>query len=523
MAVNQRKAGAILSYVQMILSTVTGLLYTPIMLRILGQSEYGLFGTASSLTSFLSLLSFGLSGAYIKFVMEYRVIGDKKGENRLNGLFLIMYSVAATFVLIAGAVLIFSADSIYHNSLSVYEISQIKIIIFLTVLNTILTFVFLPVMMYIQSLERYLFLRILAIVTSILNPILNIVVLLIEPRAVSISIITVVLAFATYIVQFIYAYKKLGMRFSFRKIQFSVFKGVFAFSGFLFINEITQLITNNTDKIVLGVVSGTVAVAIYTVGNNFTNYLYTCSTSISTVFSPKINKIVASAKEEGTNPDAQLNKLFVKVGRLQFLILTLILVGFSSLGRQFIILWAGEDYSNSFWIALLLMFAPYVPLMQNIGLEVQKAKNLHKARSLFYFIVSILNAAVTIPVAAFFSQKSFSPGAGGIAAAAATFGAMMIGQVLFMNIYYQKKVGIDVISFWKEIIKMLPGIILPLAAGLLLNIFLPASNFYILLAEILVVTVIYFFSTYFLSMNRYEKDLVVSPIKKLGRKIRKRK
>ena len=127
MAVNQRKAGAILSYVQMILSTVIGLLYTPIMLRILGQSEYGLFGTASSLTSFLSLLSFGLSGAYIKFVMEYRVKGDKQGENRLNGLFLIMYSVAATFVLIAGTILIFASDAIYQNSLTGYEISQIKI------------------------------------------------------------------------------------------------------------------------------------------------------------------------------------------------------------------------------------------------------------------------------------------------------------------------------------------------------------------------------------------------------------
>ena len=313
------------------------------------------------------------------------------------------------------------------------------------------------------------------------------------------------------------------MRFSFKNIEFSVFKGVFAFSGFLFINEITNLITNNTDKIVLGVVSGTVAVAIYTVGNNFTNYLYTCSTSISTVFSPSINRIVASAKAEGNSPDAELNQLFVKVGRLQFLILTLILVGFSSLGRQFIILWAGEEYVNSFWIALLLMFAPYVPLMQNIGLEVQKAKNMHKTRSLLYFGVSILNAVVTIPVAAYFSQDSFAPGTGGIAAAAATFGAMMIGQVLFMNIYYQKKVGIDVIFFWKQIIRMLPGVIIPFAVGLALNIFLPAQNFLALLAEIIVVAAVYCVSAYFLSMNQYERELVTSPFKKIGRKIKKRK
>ena len=522
MAVNQRKAGAILSYVQMILSTVIGLTYTPIMLRILGQSEYGLFGTASSLTSFLSLLSFGMAGAYIKFVMEYRVAGDKEGENQLNGLFLIMYSVAATLVLVAGIIIIFASNVIYQNSLSEYELSQIKIIIFLTVLNTILTFVFIPVMMYIQSMEQYLFLRIVSILTSIINPVLNILVLLIQPRAVSVSVVTVAFALATYIVYFIYAYKKLGMRFSFKKIKLSVFKGVFVFSAFLFINEITNLITGNTDVFVLGITSGTVAVAIYQVGNGFTSYLYTCSTSVSSVFGPSINKIVAKAKLDGVSPDAEINNLFVKVGRLQFLLLSLLLVGFSSLGRQFIILWAGEEYVNSFWIALLLMFAPYVPLMQNIGLEVQKAKNLHKARSLVYFGVSILNAAVTIPVAAYFSQDKFAPGTGGIAAAAATFGAMMIGQVLFMNIYYQKKVGIDVISFWKQIIRMLPGVIIPFAVGLALNIFLPASNFFILLIEIIIVAVTYFFSTYFLSMNKYEKELVTSPFQKIILRFKKK-
>ena len=37
MALNQRKAGAMLSYIQLGLSTVVGILYTPIMLRILGN------------------------------------------------------------------------------------------------------------------------------------------------------------------------------------------------------------------------------------------------------------------------------------------------------------------------------------------------------------------------------------------------------------------------------------------------------------------------------------------------------
>ena len=118
MKINQRKSGTILSYIQMIESTLIGLAYTPVMLRLMGQSEYGLNGTASGLTSFLSLLSFGLSGAYIKHVMAYRVSGDKEGENRLNGIFTVLYSFFSMLVVIAGTILIFASDNIFGNSVT---------------------------------------------------------------------------------------------------------------------------------------------------------------------------------------------------------------------------------------------------------------------------------------------------------------------------------------------------------------------------------------------------------------------
>lgn len=522
MAINQRKTGAMLSYIQLILSTIIGLAYTPVMLRILGQSEYGLFGTANSLTSCLSLLSFGVTGAYMKFIMQYRVKNDKGGENRINGMFLILFSLFSVLVIIVGAILIFYSNAIYAKSLSSYELTQIKWIMFLTIVNTVLTFLFIPVMMYIQSNEKYLFLRIVAISTTIINPIINLIVISFIPKAVSISVICVLIAVMTYIVYFIYAYKYLNMRFSFRNLKLGEFKSIFIFSGFLMINQITDLLTNNTDKLVLGVVAGTVSVAIYTVGANFSTYLYSSSTYISSVFSPAINKIVAKAKLEEKSPDNELNALFVKVGRLQFLIITLIIVGFSTLGQQFIVLWAGEDYKYAFWIALFLMLAPYIPLMQNIGLEVQKAKNLHKARSIVYFLIALLNAVLTIPLAAYFSQKQFEPGLGGIFAAGATFFSYLMGQGLFMNIYYHKKVGINIINFWKNILKMIPGVLIPFIIGLTLNYFISSYNWYIFLCEVAIVAISYCVSVYLLSMNTYEKNLIKSPIKKVVMKIKRK-
>lgn len=44
---NQRKAGTLLSYAYIIITNTISLFCTPFMLRMMGQSEYGLYGTAA--------------------------------------------------------------------------------------------------------------------------------------------------------------------------------------------------------------------------------------------------------------------------------------------------------------------------------------------------------------------------------------------------------------------------------------------------------------------------------------------
>ena len=76
MKVNQLKAGVILSYIQLVIGNVISIIYTPIMLRILGQNEYGLYNLASSTISYLGLLSFGFGSAYIIYYSKYKVKKD---------------------------------------------------------------------------------------------------------------------------------------------------------------------------------------------------------------------------------------------------------------------------------------------------------------------------------------------------------------------------------------------------------------------------------------------------------------
>ena len=126
MKLNQLKAGALLSYVQAGCSVVITLAYTPLMLRLLGQSEYGVYTLASSLTAYLGLLHFGLSGSYIRFYTRYRAAGDQRGVNQLNALFLTVYAGIALLALLCGLWIAGNAELFFGSKYSGEELALIR-------------------------------------------------------------------------------------------------------------------------------------------------------------------------------------------------------------------------------------------------------------------------------------------------------------------------------------------------------------------------------------------------------------
>ena len=67
---NQLKAGAVISYINLLVGNIIPLIYTPIMLRILGQAEYGLYGIAQSIMGYIGLLNFGIGGTIVRYLSK---------------------------------------------------------------------------------------------------------------------------------------------------------------------------------------------------------------------------------------------------------------------------------------------------------------------------------------------------------------------------------------------------------------------------------------------------------------------
>ena len=499
--INQRRAGTLLSYLYILISNTISLFYTPYMLRVMGKSEYGIYSAANSFISYLSILSFGISGAYIRFNVRARVREDRAEEKRLNGMFLAIFSVLSLLVLAGGIVMAACAGPLVKNTYTSEELLKLRVIIMILTFNMMETFICNVFMMALQAYEEFFFVRTVLLISCVVQPIVNIFLLQRGGRSIAITISAFAVGTVAYLVMFIYARHAIHFEVSFKGFKKKDFTELFVFSGYLFLNSVTNQITFSTDNIILSALRGTNAVAVYNVGANFKEYFLSFSSSISSVFSPQVNKIVA-----GNDSMSKLDDLFIKIGRIQFMIVSLILIGYLSIGYRFVCIWAGEDYSDSYMIGLLLMLAVFVPSFQNVGIEIQQAMNKHKARSIVYFLVALINIAITIP---------FSKMWGGIGAALATMICMWAGTVFFMNWYYAKHIGLDIKRFWKSIFSMLPGMVAPACVGFAINRFVDIRSYLGVLCAALAITLIYAVSVWKFSINNYEKTLMAKPIEQL--------
>ena len=124
MHINQRKAGVILSYAGEIVKILVSLVYTPIMLRLLGQSEYGLYQLVYSVVSYLSLLSLGFGSSYLRFYSRYKAQKDEDGVAKLNGMFMLIFCSISVMCILCGSVMIGNFSGILAQDLQIANMRQ---------------------------------------------------------------------------------------------------------------------------------------------------------------------------------------------------------------------------------------------------------------------------------------------------------------------------------------------------------------------------------------------------------------
>ena len=491
---NQRNLGILLSYVNIVIQILVNFLYIPILLHYIGKSEYGLYQLIGSFIAYFSVMDFGLSAAVTRFYAKYYTLQDKSRMENILAIAVRCYTAVTILSLCIGVVCYTYLPTIFSQSMTMSEIHESSDIFLLLLFNiavTLLTMVFRAV---ITARERFFFLKGLETVNLLLQPFLVVLVLEGHPSAFSVAAVQTSLNFMLCMLRIYYCFFKLHASIQFHCWDCKLLVSFKKLAISVFIVGIVDQIFWKTNQIILGIISGTESVAVYSIASLIYMNYAALSGAIAGVYLPHVTSLVTQKESI-----EKLSELFITIGRWQYYLLALVATGFILFGKYFIYLWAGNGFEDSYLITIIIIIPFTIDLIQNIGLAILQAENRYSFRAKVYMVVGMLNLLLAIPLGIEY---------GGIGCALATGLSMLLGNGLIMNWFYAKKVHLNIQAFWKQIGFISRIVLVCLGFGYAINELLPNTGIFLFMGKIIIYTVFYASGIYFFAMSKLEKEKI---------------
>ncbi|KAA8825258.1 hypothetical protein EMO92_06745 [Bifidobacterium reuteri] len=475
--VNQRKVGAIFGYANIIVRNLVSFVYLPMMLHYVTQADYGVFQMTNSIVVMLGLLNMGFSGAYIRFYSIRKAKNDEIGIRRLNGMYLLVFLALTLLCVIFGVIMWANTELFFNKGLTPAQIELTKQLTVILIANMALGFPTAVFVSYITAHERFVYEQTRQLATQLALPFLSLALLALGMGVIGVALAQLAVNLLLMVLNVNYAMGPLKMRFSFKGMEFVLFGQVALFSFWLFLNQIFDLVNNNVPNYLLGAFVSAEAVAVFAVSMQIRNIFFSLSTTMSNVFVPKVNQMVATGSST-----KDLLSIMIKVGRYQMMIFCMFFGGFVVVGREFIKLWAGSGFEDAYLLTVIMTLPVVIPLTQNVGIEIQRAMNMHKARSLVYVATSIIDIIITV---------SLAPRIGYWAAALGYIASIVLGPGLFMNWYYHVKMQLNMLFFWRKNFSIVCVCVLCIIVVFSLKLFLPLNTLSAFLVDGIIYVLLY--------------------------------
>lgn len=425
---SQIKLGAIISYIGIFIGIVTMFLYTPWMIRKIGQSDYGLYTLAMSLAN-IFIFDFGLSKAVNKIISKNVAKGEDENNNNIVGSFYRFYFYIGVLLSLVLLVVYLLIPNIY-SSFSGEELFKFKNIFVMISIYSVVSFMFIPQNGILYGYQRFVFAKFMDLLHKILSTSLIILALISGKGLYSIVIGTVVSGIAIIIWKQIIIKKKLNIRINFKYRNRQETIEIIKVSAWSAIISFSQRFLFTITPAILGALATPYQVAVFGIITSIEGNFYTVGAALNGLFLTK-NTIDI---EENNLKSIQLD--YSKLTMFTVFFMGLILVGFSTIGRQFISLWVGEGFDYAFLGTIIVLLPTYLYLPNEIPNNILLIKNNLKSQGVVYLIMAILNISLTfllIPKL-------------GVIGSALSIGIAYLFRNIAMWFVYYKKINID----WRQ-------------------------------------------------------------------------
>ena len=487
--------GAIISYVSIFLNIAISFFYTPWMIRQIGVSDYGLFTLILSFISYF-IMDFGLSSAIQRFIAKYRAEGDEEKVSKMLGITTRVYLYIDLVILLVLAVIYFFIAEIF-TGLTPEEIEKLKILYVIAGTFSILSFMLKPVDGAMLAYEYFVANKALDMVNRVGTVLLVCIALLLDADVYALVLINGLTAFLVSLAKFFVFKRKSKVNIKWGYFNKKELKDITSFSMWTFGMSLAQRMRITLIPSVLGIVSNSHEIAVFTLGMSLEGMIFTLSHALNGLFLPKVTRMAVDGDKDG------VTKLMIRVGRLQLYLFGLVFSGFSIFGQSFLTLWVGEEFKNTFFVTVLILIPSLVSLTQQIANDLVYAENQVRYTATLTFSCAVLGLVI-----AFVLSSNY----GAVGAAAGTGIGLCLFQI-FVNIFYHRKININIPRFFRNChARILPLVTVLSVACYFTFEHIVITNWLGLLVSIAIYAVLFFTISYIFLFNQEERALI--PIRK---------
>lgn len=491
---SKRTLGIVLSYALIVIDIVVGVLFVPILLKSLGDEEYGLYKLLSSTAAYLAVLDFGIGGTITRYVVKFRTENDETKTQNFLAMGFIIYFILSALVMVLAIVICFLLPVLYASSIPASQVGYARWVFLILCASTALSLFNHAYNGLTLAYEKYSYAKIINIAKIVLRVVLLLVLLKFTQTAFLVVMVDFALTVLILLVNIFYTRFNLNCKIKLHKWDGKLAKEAFIFTIAILLQSIINQFNSNLDNIVLGIYTTTAIVAIYSIALQIYSMFSSLSTAISSIYLPGISKAVFEGKS-----DEEITNMVIEPSRLQLAILLLALTGFILFGKMFISIWVGDSYMEVYMLCCILLGTSILDLSQNSIDSVLKAKNILHGKMLILLVSTAVNALLTFLLV---------PKIGMLGAAIGTGFSMLFGYGIALNFYYHKVAKINMFRYYIETYKgILPATILAFGAGVLINM-LPLRAWWGFIIKAMIYTIIYLLLLLLIGLNNKEKNKI---------------
>lgn len=491
----EKKIAGILSFFSIGLKILSTLFYIPFVLGKIGEREYGLFNIIGSVIAYITIIDFGINDSTLRYFVKYKIEKSTKIKNQILGSISSVYILIIVIAILVSVIVYLLLENLFGSNISYGELIRLKQMFVLASVSIIVTLGTNPLGAALNAYEKFIFLKLGDIIVFTLTTILIVLFLFYGYGIVTMVGISAALNIIYQLVKFILVRVKLGILFPYFNCDRKIVKEIVLYASPVFVVIFVEQIYWKLDNLIIGSIIGPAFVTFYSMGVVFQKYILSFSTAISRLMAPSI--IMSIDLNSNIN---ELTKKYIRISRIQAVIVTLICLNLVLWGKTFIELWLGESFNISFYVMVVVLIPFSFDIVGNLRNTFLQVNGLYWERAKVLLIVAILNIVLTLFLINYY---------GIIGAAASTSFAILIGN-LWTNFLLHNKVGINYLTFFKSTwLQLFYAVIITVSTGITLNYMNIFSDWLSLIFNVLITSLFYLIAVYFLYLNAEEKNIFI--------------